>query len=547
MRHQRRRDIKQQIHALQAIINLQEQVKKLFAQGTQETVCKNRDLTRFLRRNVWEGMHELNLAIKYDHVTISRACREKKRLRVALAEYAVEEARALLSSHVFDRMNAHNVLLFEVKRRGKLLEDLQLRLQQLLDLGTASPESQLQLQMIRQLENSIEKMRVKITTAGKTCMLYTKMLDVLREELSHFPFILDDLESRVGVYQVELKGMHLMAVDAIEAMEAAKADMANAESELVAEKKFRENSLSIQKKQIERIRTKDASERHRRMQARRDMNMEFPNLIAREGTRGAKLEASKAQIEYQSLVTTEVDKIKCAVQCSHLWDIAGRFMAQKASEENLQQQIAESEKKRRELQAQLRELELQRAELKFHQTPSALSSRKLEEELRKALEEEQTRLTQVQAQVFKNQELLLHFENGVNNLMLRLCGISVLGQEDSSLEAGDMFDKLQFCETKLLHLTKAMEKLPSYDFSQEESNETFIHVRNFLEESTREEPQNLRVTFEEDDDDVREVFNFADIDHSYVPNREEIKKQGLKLIEDKTKVTKKKQRGSSKK
>uniref|UniRef100_A0A8D2KRU9 Uncharacterized protein n=1 Tax=Varanus komodoensis TaxID=61221 RepID=A0A8D2KRU9_VARKO len=168
-----------------------------------------------------------------------------------------QEARALLSSHVFDRMNAHNVLLFEVKRRGKLLEDLQLRLQQLLDLGTASPESQLQLQMIRQLENSIEKMRVKITTAGKTCMLYTKMLDVLREELSHFPFILDDLESRVGVYQVELKGMHLMAVDAIEAMEA-----------LVAEKKFRENSLSIQKKQIERIRTKDASERHRRMVSR---------------------------------------------------------------------------------------------------------------------------------------------------------------------------------------------------------------------------------------------------------------------------------------
>lgn len=49
-------------------------------------------------------------------------------------------------------------------------------------------------------------------------------------------------------------------------------------------------------------------------------------------------------------------------------DIAGRFMAQKKCEENLQQQIAESEKKRRGLKSQLKALELQRAELTFHQS-----------------------------------------------------------------------------------------------------------------------------------------------------------------------------------
>lgn len=34
---------------------------------------------------------------------------------------------------------------------------------------------------------------------------------------------------------------------------------------------------------------------------------------------GTKLEPSKTQIEYQGLVTSEVEKIKSAVQCSHLW------------------------------------------------------------------------------------------------------------------------------------------------------------------------------------------------------------------------------------
>lgn len=43
------------------------------------------------------------------------------------------------------------------------------------------------------------------------------------------------------------------------------ADMINMETEFIAERKFRENSLNFQKKQIDRIRVKDASERHRRV------------------------------------------------------------------------------------------------------------------------------------------------------------------------------------------------------------------------------------------------------------------------------------------
>lgn len=53
-------------------------------------------------------------------------------------------------------------------------------------------------------------------------------------------------------------------------------------------------------------------------------------------------------------------------------DIAGRFLAQQKTGENLQQQIVECEQKREELEAKLKELELERAELKFHQTPSSI-------------------------------------------------------------------------------------------------------------------------------------------------------------------------------
>nr|XP_008122544.1 PREDICTED: coiled-coil domain-containing protein 183 isoform X2 [Anolis carolinensis] len=470
----------------------------------------------FLPQKTWTGMPELHQVMKHD--------------------------REILSSHVFDQRNAENLLLYEVAQRERYLEALQLRLQHLLDLETPDPRAQVQMQLIRGLENNIEKMRVKIMTAEKTYSLYLKMVIVLREEVSYLPLILDDLEHRVADYPEKLRGMCISNSDEVEAMERAKEDMAAARSARAAGRKFREALLSLQKKQLERIHTKEAGDRHRRL-ARRDINMDF-SMAGREPTKGQKLEASKAQVEFQGLVLSEVEKIKSAVKCSLLWDIAGRFKAQKKSEENLQQQIEESEKQSRGLEEQLKALELEQAGLKFHQNPQLLSSKKLENDLKRSLAEEEERLEQVRNLASKNQELLLHFGNGIDNLFVRLCGIHVPDQADFQEETGDILDKLQFCETKLLYLVETLAKRSAYDFSQEESNETFVEVRDFLENSIREERRNLRISYEEDEDDYREPFN---MDHSFVPSREDIKKQGLKLIEDKTKVPKKKQRGVSKK
>ncbi|KAH1179310.1 hypothetical protein KIL84_021893 [Mauremys mutica] len=514
MKFQRKRDIKQQIRELRAIISLQEQGKKLFAHSTEEKLTQNKGLISFLRGNVHDEMCTLGVAQKYDQVTISQACWDQKHLKMHLARSTVEAAREKLQNFIFNRMNVHNVLLYEVKRRGGMLEGLQRKLQHLADMEGADRQGQIQLQVIRQLENNIEKMLVKIRTGEKIYYLYLKMVDFLKDELAQLPLQLNVLQHMVEVYQVELKGMRLMAVDATEATEAAKTDMTNMETEFIAERRFRENSLNFQKKQIDRIRVKEASERHRRVQARRDLTVDFPVLISRESLKGAKLEASKAQIEYQAQVTSEVDKIKCAVQCSHLWDIAGRFLAQQKTGENLQQQIVECEQKREELEAKLKELELERAELKFHQTPSSISDMA-----------------------------------GAGARKAEQAGAASLcfpPQGDIHVDTSDTYDKLQFCETKLLHLTKVMTNLPSYNFSREENNETYVKVRNFLEESTRNEHQNLKISFEDEEDAVRDAFDFADIDHSYVPNRDEIKKQGVRLIETMTKAAKKKQRGGRK-
>ena len=53
------------------------------------------------------------------------------------------------------------------------------------------------------------------------------------------------------------------------------------------------------------------------------------------------------------------------------------------------------------------------------------SCRKLEAELRVRLQQEEARLEQARAQYVSNQELLLQFENGIDNLVIRLHGINV--------------------------------------------------------------------------------------------------------------------------
>ncbi|XP_062448604.1 coiled-coil domain-containing protein 183 [Rhea pennata] len=532
-------DITQQIQELRTIISLQEQGKKLFIQIAEEKLSQNRYLLPCLRGTVRDDICALGLAEKHDRVIISEACRAQKRLGAVLARSTVEMAREKLQNDIFDRVNMCNMLLYELRQRDRALDELQRQLQHSMEAETSDKQYQTQMQVIRQLENNIEKMLMKVRTGQKVNTLYMAMRDVLKKELAHLPLQLDVLHRMVEVYQGELKGMELMALDAFKATESAKGDLANLETQFLMERNLRDRSLAAQKERIDRIRLKDASERHRRAQAKGELAVDFPPLISQESLLGTKREATKSQIEHQARVTSEVEKVKSAVQCSRLWDIAGRLLAQQKSTVDLQQHIKECEEKKVVLKDKLKELELKQAELKFHQPPSAISSRKLEEELKINLQQEEARLEQMQAQMLKNQELLLMFENGIDNLFIRLYGITVPDQ-DTSVEAKDTNEKLQHCEKKLLHLAQLVTNLPA-QYSLDENNETFVKVRNFLEKTTKDEPQNLKISLEDEGSGVQDAFDFADKDHGHVLTRDEIKKQGLRFIESKMKSGKKKQ------
>ncbi|KAM9615552.1 coiled-coil domain-containing protein 183 [Morphnus guianensis] len=229
-----------------------------------------------------------------------------------------------------------------------------------------------------------------------------------------------------------------------------------------------------------------------------------------------------------SLQQSMVQKPPRVLMLSPGQDIPSRLLAQQKSSVDLEQYVKECKEKKQALKETLKELELKQAELKFRQPPNTISSccgsrrtlapclawevvpaawswaagsisalqpeqllqqiwgvsaplcscmdvnvvgsRMLEEELRMNLQWEEARLEQMRAQMLRNQELLLEFENGIDNLFVHLHGITVPGQDDS-FKARGVEEKLQHCEQKLQYLVQRVANLPSHSHSPDEDNE----------------------------------------------------------------------------
>ncbi|XP_040819252.1 coiled-coil domain-containing protein 183 [Ochotona curzoniae] len=530
-------DLEERIQELRTITRLQEQCRALQIQGVKEKTAQNKATLSLLRSSIRRGAQDWALAKKYDQSVISKACGKDVSSRLALSRNSMEVAREKLRKYVFDRVNTHNVLIHLVRRRGQQLECLQLELERLRSQPDATKEELRLLQVIRQLENNIEKTLVKITTSQNMRLLYVDLLDYLKSVLAGYPMELDKLQNVVVHYCSELSDMTVMSQDAMMITDEVKRTMRQGEASFIEERRARENRLSQQKKLIDKVHTKETSEKLRRGQ--RDLDFP-PNMMAMETQKVRRKEASIVDIEYQSEVMALVERVKSAVQCSHLWDIAGRFLSQSNTEENLQLQMADCEGRRRQLEALMMKLELEEALLKFHQAPGSDSFRSIEKRLKATLQAEQERLQLAHSGMTRSQQLLLSLQTGIDNLYLRLTGIPVPAAQEAAAppDTLDLNAKLAYCEKKLLHLIQLVDQVQALPRTEEVDTQ----VREALETATFKEKRNRRISFEDTEEDMIDTFQFADVDHSYVPSRADIKKQAQGLIEGKLKAAKKKKK-----
>ncbi|XP_005525946.1 PREDICTED: coiled-coil domain-containing protein 183 [Pseudopodoces humilis] len=520
-------DLSQRSQELRVLVALQEQGRKIFSQSCEEKLRQNRELLPSLQTALQEDSSVLKFVLKYNKLPIKDDFGEGREL--VSATESLEVAIKKTEAKVHEQVKVCDVLLHQLKQWSQARDERQRRLQELQEAETDPKWQEPQLQTIRQLGNDIEKMLMKIQSGEIMTKLYLQLQEVLRRELVYLPRYLDLLCGMTVMYHEELT-----ARSSLKANDAVRKLMAEAGPQVRVEKHLRDQSLAEQRKHIESLRRQEESERQQRQQAVSMLSAEHDQSSS-DVLAGADMKAAMAKMEREAFVTDKMEKAKTALQCSCLWDIPSSIQAQRKSLLSLQQHIDECSERKKELKKTLQELELKQAKVKFNQPVS--TTRLREEELRENLKQEEARLEQMRAQMLKNQQRLIEFENIIDNLFLRLQGIVIPGQEDSAPVVG-LEEKLQHCEKKMKFLKEKVAARP--EDSTDERSETFAKVRNLLEKRTAGETQNLKISFKDEGAMEDDTLDFDDEDHDYVPSREDIKKQGLQLIRMKTRRRKKK-------
>ncbi|XP_029534422.1 coiled-coil domain-containing protein 183 isoform X2 [Oncorhynchus nerka] len=374
----------------------------------------------------------------------------------------------------------HNGLQCSVRAKGSQLLEMEQAMKALeLDSNTDGDEQHYD-QRVRELENSLEKMTIKITEAERIQKTYLRVCDHLHREVREMPMALDQLQNSVVSGQTELGKVAHMSHTAVAAVDCTKVRRGTIREGLA------EESAHIRAQQTAPVST-------------------TPQSIVK--------------------LVEDIDTLREALSCTDLQELETRLVSQKAIREQLHSQMTQCEELVRQSMETFAALELQYAQLKFSAGPSSDRFERLKEEMQAELEQEEERCSHWEDKLGKAQSVLHGVEKGVNNLFFRISCVQV---KDSPRELGglDAIEKLREIGAHLPTLqTTASEKT-------EENTADHEKVWSFLEQSTMMEPRNYkRASSPVYDSTSEDTFQFRGQEEDCSMSRDEIKRRSIQLIE----------------
>ncbi|XP_035612461.1 coiled-coil domain-containing protein 183-like isoform X2 [Oncorhynchus keta] len=374
----------------------------------------------------------------------------------------------------------HNGLQCSVRAKGSQLLEMEQAMKALeLDSNTDGDEQHYD-QRVRELENSLEKMTIKITEAERIQKTYLRVCDHLHREVREMPMALDQLQNSVVSGQTELGKVAHMSHTAVAAVDCTKVRRGTIREGLA------EESAHIRAQQTAPVST-------------------TPQSIVK--------------------LVEDIDTLREALSCTDLQELETRLVSQKAVREQLHSQMTQCEELVRQSMETFAALELQYAQLKFSAGPSSDRFERLKEEMQAELEQEEERCSHWEDKLGKAQSVLHGVEKGVNNLFFRMSCVQV---KDSPRELGglDAIEKLREIGARLPTLqTTASEKT-------EENTADHEKVWSFLEQSTMMEPRNYkRASSPVYDSTSEDTFQFRGQEEDCSMSRDEIKRRSIQLIE----------------
>ncbi|XP_007993512.1 outer dynein arm-docking complex subunit 3 isoform X2 [Chlorocebus sabaeus] len=401
--------------------------------------------------------------IKKNQETISQLREETKALELKLLDL-LKQALEHLDHRLREKVKQQNALRYQVVLRKRRLEELQLQHSlRLLEMAEAQDSQTEVAKTMRNLENRLEKARMKAQEAEHITSVYLQLKAYLMDESLNLENRLDSMEAEVVRTKHELEALHLVNQEALNARDIAKNQLQYLEETLVRERKKRERYISECKKRAEE--KKLENERMERKTHREHL------LLQSEDTTQDSLHAKEEELRQRwSMYQMEVifGKVKDATGTAETHSLVRRFVAQGDTFAQLETLKRENEQTLVRLKQEKQQLQRELENLKYSGEATLVSQQKLQAEAQERLKKEEQRHAEAQDQLERALRAMQVAKDSLEHLASKLVHITVedgrfAGKELDPRAGNYLPSLLGLVEEKLL---KLQAQLGSHDVQE---------------------------------------------------------------------------------
>ncbi|XP_032373143.1 coiled-coil domain-containing protein 183 isoform X2 [Etheostoma spectabile] len=423
-------------------------------------------------------------------------------------------------SHVL--INEHNRLLFAIKELETKLKELQESMKaKNLELTNCNSEDTCK-QRIRQLENNLDKMKMKTTKAREIQKAYQHIQEHLQQEVCGMFKLLEQKQQAVAVGQAEVERAAQHFQSAATAADCTLGMVVQMEYE-IAERK-REMDIELCKLSAEE------KELTRQIET---LGLPSPTVASRLKEQEIEEEALpipdtehhgfdiyRASQPERELVE-EMEALREALGCADVQELVNKVVSQRAIRQQLLTDVGQNEELVQQEAQTLAHLELQYTQLRFSAQPAATRLEEQKGAMLAELNEEMLRVERLQARLKQSQDTMEAIECGVDNLYFRMSCVAVEGLPTASCT--ESMDKLRDISARLPTLLhRASKHQPEISGLDQE------RVYSMLEQLNRMESRNIKTPSTQ----IHALqLNEDEDEEECCPSREEIKSCSSRLIE----------------
>nr|XP_025718830.1 coiled-coil domain-containing protein 151 isoform X1 [Callorhinus ursinus] len=445
-----------QVAELQRKIQLLEGDRKAFYESTQWNIKKNQETINQLHEETRVLQVQLTDLLQGDEKVVQAVIREWKSETPSLKN-RTGQALEHLDHRLSEKVKQLDVLRHQVGVRQKWLDELQLRYSlRDLEMAEAQNGNTEVAKTMRNLENRLEKARMKAEEAEHITNVYLQLKAYLQEESLHLENRLDFMEAEVVRAKRELEELQVVNQEALNARDIAKNQLQYLEETVFRERKKRERYITECKKRAEE--RKLQNERMERKTQREHM------LLQADDSTQDSLCAKEELRRRWSMYQTEMlfGKVKDATGVAETHAVVRRFLAQGDTFTHLETLKSDNEQSLLRLRQEKQRLQRELEDLKYSGEATIVSQQKLQAELQERLKAEEQRRTEAQDQLERARQAIQMTKEGLEHLAGKLNHITLVdgrfaGKVLDPQAADYLPDLLGLVEEKLLKLQAQLE------------------------------------------------------------------------------------------